>query len=98
MARPGNQRSNMPRNVPSRVLVGPAAAGGRPTLFGAPLVQDAIEAQLRRFPGLGRPGLVEETREFVLPRLGVVITYRVEDGALWVLGILHGSHEPREEF
>jgi plasmid stabilization system protein ParE len=56
------------------------------------LVQNAIEVQLRRFPELGRPVLVEDTREFVLSQLGVVITYQVEEEVLWILSILHGSH------
>lgn len=60
------------------------------------VVRDAIEVRLTQFPDLGRPGLVEETRELVIPRLELVVVYRIgEDDALWVLSVLHGSHEPR---
>lgn len=46
---------------------------------------------LRRLTGLGRPGRVAGTRELVASPW--VIAYRVRDGVLRVLRVLHGSRK-----
>jgi len=45
--------------------------------------------QLQRFPGSGRPSVVPDIRELVLTRYPFVAPYRLEQGQLQVLRILH---------
>ena len=45
-------------------------------------------------PGLGRPGLVEGTREKPVPRTPYIIVYElVGDEELWVLTIIHARRQ-----
>ena len=46
-----------------------------------------------QFPELGREARVPGTRELVLTRLNVVVTYRVEGNELWVLSVLRAERE-----
>jgi toxin ParE1/3/4 len=56
-------------------------------------IREAVEGPLQRFPGMGREGRVPGTRELVLTRLNVVVTYRVEGNELWVLSVLRAERE-----
>ena len=56
-------------------------------------VREAIEVHMVRFPDVGRPGRVPGTRELVLTRINVVVTYRAEGKELWVLTVLRAEHE-----
>jgi toxin ParE1/3/4 len=51
-------------------------------------VRQATEA-LDVFPQLGREGVVEGTRELVIPRLPFVCVYRIRDGRVEILRFLH---------
>jgi toxin ParE1/3/4 len=60
-------------------------------------IRQAIE-NLAKFPEIGRPGRVHETRELVIPRTPYIAVYRIETGMLRILRILHGSQRwPNEE-
>lgn len=56
-------------------------------------VREAIEVRLKRFPEMGKVGQVPGTRELVLTRINVVVTYQTEGQDLWVLSILRAEHE-----
>lgn len=49
----------------------------------------AIE-RLTRFPHRGRPGRWTGTRELVISRTPYVLPYRIRDGSIEVLAVLHG--------
>ena len=51
-------------------------------------IKKATEA-LDTFPHLGRPGVVEGTRELVFPHLPFVCVYRIRDDRIEILRILH---------
>lgn len=42
-------------------------------------------------PGMGRPGRVSGTREFVVPGLPYILPYAEKDGAIVVLRVIHTS-------
>jgi len=59
-------------------------------------VDSRIESQvelLGRFPELGRPGRIENTRELVVPRTPFILAYRVEENSVLILRILRGARE-----
>lgn len=58
----------------------------------AQAVIDRIE-QLAAFPGLGRPGEVKGTREFVSPPY--VVVYRFTEKVVEILHIWHGAQDWR---
>ena len=51
----------------------------------------AAVAQLADHPASGRPGRVVETRELVVAETPLLIAYRVRDGAIQLLRVLHGA-------
>ena len=56
-------------------------------------VREAVEGRLKRFPEMGKAGQVPGTRELVLTRVNVVVTYRIEGEELWVLSVLRAERE-----
>lgn len=52
---------------------------------------DQTEVSLTRHPALGRPGRVIGTRELVIGNLPYIIPYRVRDGDIEILRVLHTS-------
>jgi len=62
---------------------------------GRALAQTILDrtAQLETFPGLGRPGERQGTRELVSPPY--VIVYRVKDDVAEILHIWHGAQDWR---
>ncbi len=57
-------------------------------------VEDRIvdaAANLRQFPGLGRVGLVEGTRELVVPGLPYIIVYAAKPGGIVIYRVRHGK-------
>jgi toxin ParE1/3/4 len=50
-----------------------------------------VESTLAVTPGIGRPGRVIGTREFVVSGTPFIIPYRVEDNGLQVLRVYHGA-------
>ncbi|WP_192563653.1 type II toxin-antitoxin system RelE/ParE family toxin [Pseudomonas gozinkensis] len=54
--------------------------------------------QLMQFPGSGRPSVVPDTRELVLTRYPFIAPYRLEDGQIQVLRILHQRAEQPENW
>ena len=46
---------------------------------------------LARFPAMGRPGRVLETRELVVPGTPYVIPYRVRNQAIEILRVFHAA-------
>ena len=50
---------------------------------------DQVEVLLARHAALGRPGRVLGTRELVIQGLPYVIPYRVRDGHIEILRVLH---------
>jgi toxin ParE1/3/4 len=55
-------------------------------------VKEAIEA-LTDFPHIGRPGRVPNTKELVISGTPFIATYRVKQGAVQILRILHHSRK-----
>lgn len=54
-------------------------------------------SSLADYPGKGRPGRVEGTRELVVAGLPYIIPYRVRNNAVEILRVLHGSMEWPDE-
>ncbi len=46
---------------------------------------------LKKYPGIGRPGRVEGTRELVVSGLPYLIPYRVKNNVIEILRVLHGA-------
>jgi toxin ParE1/3/4 len=59
-------------------------------------IDNCIRTQVQRlirFPEIGRPGRVEGTRELVINRTPYIVAYRIADGTVRVLRILHGAQQ-----
>lgn len=56
--------------------------------------------QLTAFPGLGRPGRVEDTRELIIAGTPYLVAYTVDQriGAVVILRVLHGRQIWPETF
>lgn len=55
-----------------------------------------IEAKARLLidqPSMGRPGRVDGTREFVVTGTPYILPYRVRDGRVEILAVLHASRQ-----
>lgn len=54
--------------------------------------------RLNQFPEMARAGIVEGTREWVIPRLPYIAVYRVfqDRGEIIVTGVFHGARERPE--
>ena len=50
-----------------------------------------IAEKLRATPNIGRPGRLYGTRELVITRTPFIILYRVRDGVIEILRIVHGA-------
>ncbi len=55
----------------------------------------ASVATYSHFPGMGRVGPIDGTREIVVARLPYIITYSVQGEVFEVLGIRHGAQQGR---
>ena len=55
-------------------------------------ILDAIEL-LQTQPDMGRPGRVIGTRELVVPNTPYIIPYRVRQGRLELVAVLHGHQQ-----
>lgn len=53
-------------------------------------IREAIGG-LTLFPDRGRPGRISGTRELVIPATPFIVAYRVGDGHIDVLAIMHGA-------
>jgi toxin ParE1/3/4 len=53
-------------------------------------ILDAVET-LAEFPERGRLGRVPGTRELVVPRTPYLVAYRVREGLIGILRVLHGA-------
>jgi plasmid stabilization system protein ParE len=64
------------------------------------VISSILEAlqQLERFPGCGRPSVVPDVRELVLTRYPFVAPYRVVQGQLQILRILHQRTERPQDW
>lgn len=50
------------------------------------------------FPMAGRPGRVAETRELVVPGSNYLVPYRVHEGRVEILAIVHAARDWPESF
>lgn len=60
-----------------------------------------IEARiitLAEHPGIGRPGRVDGTREFVVSGTPYILPYRVRDGRVEILAVLHAARDWPDQF
>lgn len=55
-------------------------------------ILDAVE-RLALHPNLGRSGRVAGTRELIVPRTQFLLIYKVREGGIRVLTVLHGRQE-----
>ncbi len=46
---------------------------------------------LRRFPGIGRPGRVPDTRELVISNTPYIVPYRVISKTIDIIAAIHGA-------
>ncbi len=46
---------------------------------------------LVQFPECGRQGRIEGTRELVISRTPYIVAYRILDGTVYILRVLHGA-------
>ena len=88
----------------------PAALADRNAIFdyieadsprAAVAVDERIEAAAERlvdFPESGRPGRVEGTHERVMTRAPCVLPYRIRDGTVRILRVLHSARLWPEKF
>jgi addiction module RelE/StbE family toxin len=53
---------------------------------------------LLQFPQIGRPGRLDGTRELVIGRTPYIAIYRLTEGSVQILRVLHGSRRWPEEF
>jgi toxin ParE1/3/4 len=53
--------------------------------------------RLSRFPGLGRPGRLPATREYIIPRTRFILPYRVQGQVIEILRVFHMSRKWPEE-
>ena len=49
--------------------------------------------QLRLFPNSGRQGRIEGTRELVIQHTPYIVAYRILDGTVRILRVLHGAQQ-----
>ena len=62
----------------------------------ANIILDAVE-QLMDFPASGRPGKLPHTRELVVGGTPYFLPYRVKDGVVEILGVIHGMRKWPED-
>ena len=48
---------------------------------------------LVQFPASGRPGRIEGTRELVVPGTSYILPYRIGEGTVEILAVLHSSRQ-----
>lgn len=63
-------------------------------------VDSRIEKQVKalaRFPEMGRPGRVEQTRELIIKRTPFIVAYRIEGNSVRILRVLRGAQQWPEE-
>ena len=53
----------------------------------------AAARRLTKFPTMGRPGRLQETREFSLPSLPYMMVYQVGTEAVTILAVFHTSRD-----
>lgn len=49
--------------------------------------------RLAQFPDLGRPGRADSTRELPVPHTPYIVAYRVAEGRVRILAIIHTSRQ-----
>ena len=54
--------------------------------------------RLAEFPGIGRPGRVDGTRELVIRGTPYVVAYAVVEGDVMILAVMHGARDWPERF
>jgi toxin ParE1/3/4 len=54
--------------------------------------------RLANHPEMGRPGRVDSTRELVVPSTPYLLPYRVREGRVEILAVIHGAEEWPEQF
>lgn len=54
------------------------------------IIYDAVRS-LRAQPYQGRSGRLENTRELIVPRIPYIVIYRVSQGRVMILNVLHGA-------
>ncbi len=54
--------------------------------------------RLANFPGLGRTGRVDGTRELVVPNTPYIVAYTVIGGQVMILSVIHSARDWPEHF
>jgi toxin ParE1/3/4 len=55
-------------------------------------ILDAVD-NLRRYPGMGRPGRLPGTRELIVAGTPCIVPYTVSDGVVQIITVLHSSRK-----
>ncbi len=55
-------------------------------------ISDSI-ANLKKFPKVGRPGVLENTRELIISRLPYIVVYRLKDDNAEILRVYHAAQD-----
>jgi toxin ParE1/3/4 len=53
----------------------------------------AAPTQLLHHPASGRPGRIDGTRELVVPETSYILPYRVHDGSVQIIAVIHTSRQ-----
>ncbi len=59
---------------------------------------ELVETKLARHPAMGRPGRNSGTRELVVAGTSFILPYRVTDGVIEIIRVIHSSREWPESF
>ncbi len=62
----------------------------------AKIIREQVEA-LAELPNIGRPGRVHGTRELVIQKTTYIAVYRVKEGQIQILRILHSAQSWPED-
>lgn len=60
-------------------------------------IEKAIQS-ISRYPGMGRPGRIEQTRELIVSGTPFIIPYRVKNNKIEILAVMHGARRWPDSF
>lgn len=52
-----------------------------------------VQEQLTTYPGSGKPGRIEGTRELIFPDLPYIVVYTVRSGTVYIIRVFHTAQQ-----